>query len=406
MQQNPTVGIIGAGVMGAGIAQLAAGHGSDVRLLDVSVGVVRNAVAGIANALVRLVEKGKLTEAERKATLGRLRVAFGPADLASCQLVIEAVAEKLDVKLDVFQNVKAHTASDTIFASNTSSLSITALGRALGESRRMVGMHFFNPAAVMPLVEVINGEETDPAVADQVANLARAWGKTVVRASDRPGFIVNRVARGYYLEALRMLGEGIAPLDEIDRVLRDLGGFRMGPFGVMDLVGIDVNYGVSESVWQQLGRPARLRPHPLQAGLLARGDLGRKTRRGFYDYSIDPSAPVVSAERKPFQPSQAVQAAAEAFTDQATGRHGTPREDYIFSRTLVTIINEAALALDEEVASAADIDTAMRLGTNYPKGPLEWASIIGKGRCRDLLSALNDEAPDGRFTPARSLASA
>jgi len=267
-------------------------------------------------------------------------------------------------------------------------------------------MNFFNPGPVRPLVEVVCGKDTDAAVADQIADLARAWGKTVVRASDRPGFIVNRVARGYYLEASRMLGEGIAPLDEVDRVLRELGAFRMGPFGVMDLVGIDVNYGVSESVWQQLGRPARLQPHPLQAGLVARGDLGRKTNRGFYDYAVDPPVPVVSAERKPFQPSQAVQTAAAAFTDGATGRHGTPRENYIFARTLVTIINEASLALDEGVASAADIDTAMRLGTNYPKGPLEWASIIGKERCRDLLSALNDEVPDGRFTPARSLASA
>jgi 3-hydroxybutyryl-CoA dehydrogenase len=264
-------------------------------------------------------------------------------------------------------------------------------------------MHFFNPAPLMPLVEVIRGAESDPALVDQVAAVARSWGKTVVRAKDTPGFIVNRVARGYYLEALRLLGEGVAGLDVIDHTMRELGRFRLGPFELMDLVGIDINYSVSVSVWEQLGKPARLTPHPIQADLYQRGQLGRKTKRGFYSYEKEPPVPAMQAEQKPLPIPVAVREAVAAFVARATDRQGTDTENYLFARILVTIMNEAAHAFDDGVATKDDINTAMRLGTSYPRGPLEWAEQVGTDRCARLLRALNETVIDDRFRPARSL---
>jgi 3-hydroxybutyryl-CoA dehydrogenase len=224
-----------------------------------------------------------------------------------------------------------------------------------------------------------------------------------VRAKDTPGFIVNRVARGYYLEALRMLGEGVAAIDEIDRAMRQLGGFRMGPFELIDLVGIDTNYSVSTSVWEQMGRPARLTPHPIQADLLQRGQLGRKTKRGFYNYESESPLPLVRLERKALQLPDEVREAVAAFVSRATAQPSEELDSYIFARILATVINEAALESDEGVATKEDIDTAMRLGMNYPRGPLEWAEQIGYERCGKMLMALNGTATDDRFRPARRL---
>jgi 3-hydroxybutyryl-CoA dehydrogenase len=394
------VGILGAGTMGAGIAQVAASHGCAVDLVDVRPEVVRRALDDIAKRLDRLVDKGQMAPADRDQARQRLRPADGPEALASCDLVLEAVPEDLDVKTSLLRPIAERAGPDTVFASNTSSLSITRIGRAIGAGPRTVGMHFFNPATLLPLVEVIAGADTDPAVAARAADLARSWGKTVVRAKDTPGFIVNRVARGYYLEALRLLGEGVAGVDTIDRVMKQLGGLRLGPFELMDLVGLDVNYGVSTSVWEQLGRPARLTPHPIQAELRDRGRLGRKTGRGFYDYSKDPPAPDVPAPARPPELPEAVRQAADDFARRASERPGSGLENYVFARILATVLNEAALALDEGVASSEDIDTAMRLGTNYPRGPLEWAGAIGRAHCGKMLEALNAAALDGRFAPA------
>ncbi len=393
-----TVGVIGTGIMGAGIAQVAATHGATVYLLDVSPEVVRKAIDGIGKNFARLVEKGKLTAAEREAALGRLHVADGPEALAGCDLVIEAVSENLEVKTKVLAPIAAKASSETMFASNTSSLSITKIGRAIGESQRLAGMHFFNPAPLMPLVEVIAGDDTDPAVVDRVAATAATWGKTVVRAKDTPGFIVNRVARGYYLEALRLLGEGVASIAEIDAAMRHLGGFRMGPFELMDLVGIDVNYSVTCSVWEQMGRPARLTPHPIQADLFQRGHLGRKTKRGFYDYSSDPPMPAVQAERKPFVLPEAARNATAAFVERATDKRSTEVEHFVFAGILAMILNEAALAQEQGVATRNDIDTAMKLGTNYPRGPFEWVERIGSECCGNMLTALWQTGR--RFEPA------
>jgi 3-hydroxybutyryl-CoA dehydrogenase len=397
-----TIGIVGAGVMGAGIAQVAAAHGCAVELVDVDEGTVRKAIDGIAKQLQRLVDRNKLTTAQRDQALGNLRVA-GPASLSDCDLILEAVSEQFDVKVAVLEPIVCGAKPPTIFASNTSSLSITGIGQTLDVGRRLAGMHFFNPAPLMPLVEVIAGDESDPAVVDRIAALATSWGKTVVRAKDTPGFIVNRVARGYYLEALRMLGEGAATIGTIDHVMRELGGFRLGPFELMDLVGIDVNYSVTQSVWEQLGRPARHEPHPIQADLFARGQLGRKSKRGFYDYRHDPPKPVVVLETRPFSVPEPVENALDSFVSRAALRKGSGIENYVFARILSAVINEAAIALDDRVATREDINIAMRLGTNYPRGPLDWAEQIGRALCGRMLLALNATVPDGRFRPARSL---
>ncbi len=397
------VAILGTGVMGAGIAQLAATNGCTVELADISLEVVQRAITDISKQLDRLVNKGKLTSAERDRTLNNLHPAGSTSTLATCDLVLEAVSEDLGVKTRVLQPIAAQAAPHTVFASNTSSLSITQIGQAIGMRRRMVGMHFFNPPVLMTLVEVIAGAESSQGAVEEVAVLARSWGKTVVHAKDTPGFIVNRVARGYYLEALRMLGEGIADTAEIDSTMKQLGSFRLGPFELMDLVGIDVNYSVSTSVWEQLGRPARLTPHPIQAGLKERGQLGRKTQRGFFDYTTTPHVPLVSQPRRPLELLGNLREVVTAFVSQASKTPGTDLENYTFARILVTIINEAAMVLGEGVASRGDIDTAMRLGTNYPQGPLEWADQIGMERCRDMLAALNAAAADDRFQPAAAL---
>jgi 3-hydroxybutyryl-CoA dehydrogenase len=398
-----SVGVIGAGLMGSGIAQLAASHGCTVVLSDVSEEVVRKGVSGIAKALDRQVEKNKLSTAERDQIIGRIQIATSPADFRSSDLVIEAVAEKLDIKLGALGAVKRHVGPQTVFASNTSSLSISQIGEGLGEARRVVGMHFFNPAPIMPLVEIIQGKQSDPSNVERVAEIARGWGKTVVHAKDTPGFVVNRVARGYYLESLRMLGEGIAGVEEIDRIMRDLGGFRMGPFELMDLVGIDVNYSVSESVWQQLGKPARLMPNPIQADLYQKGELGRKSKRGFYAYDSEPPAAIVKLPHKELSLAPEVAEAVQRFSVAAAAKPGTTLQSYVFARPLIAILNEAAFTFDDGVATKADIDTAMRLGTNYPRGPWAWIDKIGVANSRRLLQALNSSVGDGRFAPAKSL---
>lgn len=416
----PTVGIIGAGTMGSGIAQTAAAAGWSVVLSDVNSDFAHKQVEKIKANLGKLVEKGKLSAAERDAAGGRLMVAGAPADFGPADFLVEAVVEDLDVKCQALAPLLAAAKPGAIIASNTSSLSISKIGRGLGVARRTVGMHFFNPVPLMPLVEVIAGEESDPAAVQRTAEIARQWGKTVVHAKDTPGFIVNRVARGYYLESLRMLGEGVGGVDEIDRTLKSLGGFRMGPFELMDLIGIDVNYSVSRSVYEQMGNAARFQPHPIQARLVDMGRLGRKTKRGFYSYDVEPPLPAEIVDRRsyPFpqelheavrRVADAAVNAAEALSGKVTanaaprGVDGSVTQQYVLARVLVTIFNEAALAVDQGVATAADIDTAMKLGTNYPHGPLEWAEKIGRHTCASLLRTLDKHSGDGRFAPAEWL---
>ncbi len=397
--------VIGAGTMGAGIAQTAAGGGCDVVLIDVTADAVERGIGGIRSALDRRVDRGKMDAADRDALLGRIEGRTAIEGLGDVQLAIEAIVEDLGVKRKVFGQLEATCSTDAVLATNTSSLRVSDIAGGVADAGRVVGMHFFNPAPVMPLVEVIAGRESSDRALNLVTEAARAWGKVPVRASDTPGFIVNRVARGFYLEALRMLGEGVAGVDKIDAAMKTLGTFRMGPFELMDLVGLDVNYAVSCSVYEQSGEPARLQPHDIQRDLVEKGHLGRKSGRGFYSYDgPSPTVDVRGDERGISlggELSDAVNRFAEcaALCESDVLAAATEIDRYIFSRTLVAIMNEAGLALGDGVATGADIDTAMQRGTNYPKGPLAWAKSAGHERLASLLRFLNESVTDGRFAP-------
>lgn len=397
--RNP-VGIIGTGAMGAGIAQVAAASGWSVVMSDVNESAVRKAIEGIEKRLDRQLAKGLITADERGDIVKRLTIAGGPSDFARCDLVIEAVVEDLGVKAAVLGALVPVISNDAVVASNTSSLSITKIGEAIGRPQRTIGLHFFNPAPLMPLVEIVGGRRSDAEAIERATLIAEAWGKTVVRCNDTPGFIVNRVARPYYLESFRLLDEGYAAVDEVDKTMRDLAGLRMGPFELTDLIGQDVNLATSQSLWEQLGRPARLMPSKSQQKLVAEGHLGRKTGRGAYDHAMDPPTPAIAITRRALAMTDRLSDAMEAFAAKATDEVGSLLEKYILARVLAAVINEAAWAVAENVASPRDIDIALKLGTNYPKGPLEWAEEIGYAACGELLDALNETVMDKRFEAA------
>lgn len=279
-----TVAVIGAGTMGAGIAQVAATAGHPVRLFDVESAAVEKGLAGIRKILARSVERGRLDEAEKEAILGRIEPAGALNDLADAKLIVEAIVERVDVKQSVFKELEEIVTDEAILASNTSSLSITEIGAALSRPGQLVGMHFFNPAPLMKLVEVVLGLATDDATKETVFDTAAAWGKKPVYAKSTPGFIANRIARPYYSESLRLLQEQAADVASIDAVLREAGGFRMGPFELMDLIGTDVNLMVTKSVWEAFHFDPRYAPNLLQQELVSAGRLGRKAGIGWYDH--------------------------------------------------------------------------------------------------------------------------
>ena len=284
LNTQTAVAVIGAGSMGAGIAQLAAQSGHAVRLFDAQSGAADNGLKRIAVDLDGAVKRGKMDGPERDAVLARLSVAASIDKLAGCGLLVEAIVERLDAKQGLFRQLEGFIAPNAVIATNTSSISITAVAQELQYPRRLIGWHFFNPAPRMKLVEVIPGVETDPALVPLMHTLSKAWGKTSVDAPNAPGFIVNRVARPYYAEGLRLLAERIAPAPAIDRLMREAGGFAMGPFELMDLIGLDVNLSVTESVFQATAFDARYAPHVIQQELVRSGRFGRKTGRGFYDH--------------------------------------------------------------------------------------------------------------------------
>ncbi|HEV8537475.1 MAG TPA: 3-hydroxyacyl-CoA dehydrogenase NAD-binding domain-containing protein [Bacteroidota bacterium] len=279
-----TVGIIGAGTMGAGMANVAAVSGFQVILCDADEQVLQTSLERIAADLQKGLERGKLTAQQFSEARERIHPHHSLESFSNADIVIEAVVEKLEVKQDIFRRLEAICQSNAIFATNTSSLSITAIASVLSRPERVVGMHFFNPAHLMKLVEIIRGHRTAEAVVSRASDLARALGKIPVHAKDTPGFIVNRCARPFYGEALRVLGEGIASPEDIDRIVKLEGGFKMGPFELMDLIGIDVNLAVTQSMYDQTFGEPRYRPHVIQKNMVNANLLGRKTKRGFYDY--------------------------------------------------------------------------------------------------------------------------
>ena len=372
-----TVGVVGAGAMGSGIAQVALKHGHTVVLADVEKAAAQRAREHIEGALAREVEKGRLTSEAAAAAREKLHLTslpMGLGDFGGCEIVIEAIVEGLDAKQSLFQALEGVVSHECLLATNTSSLSVTSIASACQEPGRVVGMHFFNPAPVMPLVEVIPGAQTSNETLRATRAIADGWGKVTVLAADSPGFIVNRVARPFYGESLRMLEEGIADAPTIDWALRELAGFRMGPFQLMDFIGNDVNYAVTESVWRATYFDARYKPSITQRRLVEAGWLGRKTGRGFYDYAED------APRRAPTE-------------DRASGER-------IVLRVLAMLVNEAVDVVHWRIAAPADVDLAMTRGVNYPRGPLAWGNELGFDRVLAEIERLRVETGEERYRPS------
>ncbi|MDY7094479.1 MAG: 3-hydroxyacyl-CoA dehydrogenase NAD-binding domain-containing protein [Acidobacteriota bacterium] len=369
-----TIGVVGAGTMGRGIAQTAATAGHPVVLYDLDAEAREAARQHLHKIHRRLVDKGRLSEAESEAILQRIGLCNRMERFSACSVVVEAVVEDLEIKRQVFRQLEEVTTPEAVLATNTSSLSVTALSAACQRPVRVAGAHFFNPVPLMPLVEVIPGLETAAETVSTLRQLLERWGKTVVEAQDTPGFIVNRVARPFYGESLRLVEEGIASPATVDWALKELGGFPMGPFELMDLVGNDVSLKVTETVFHEMGYDPRYRPSLLQRRLVQAGRLGRKSGRGFYDYRDDTERPAPEPDRE--------------------------LAKKIFRRVLVMLINEAADAVHWRVASAPDIDLAMTTGVRYPKGLLAWCDELGAGAVLEDLEALHREYGEDRYRPS------
>jgi 3-hydroxybutyryl-CoA dehydrogenase len=371
------VGVIGAGTMGAGIAQIAALGGYETRLHDPVPAALETGIERMRTALTKGVTKGLWGESEAEEASARAGAAAHFEELGECDLVVEAAPEDLDLKRGLFAALAETCGSGAILATNTSSLPVTAIGEGIPGPERVVGMHFFNPPALMRLVEVVATESSSSAALNATTEVSRRMGRTPIRAKDSPGFIANRLARPFSLESLRMLAEGVADAETIDRVVRLGGGFRMGPFELIDLIGLDVNLSVARSFYRQGGEPERWRPSPVQERMVSEGHLGRKSGKGFYEYGDGP-------HRQP-DPDLGIDAPTLDHTELAKIDPAAPT---ILPRLLTQIANEAAFALEEKIGTPADMDTAMRLGFNWPRGPLELTEMIGAERAARLLEEL------------------
>lgn len=400
-----TIAVLGAGTMGSGIAQLAAQSGNEVLMYDIQDAFVERGMNTIRSALKSRVDRGKMEQAEMDTILSRLSTTTDRDSAAHYDLVIEAAPEDMALKREIFSSLSAKAGPNTILATNTSSLSITSIAASARNPERVVGMHFFNPAPVMPLIEVIAAPQTDAGVVETVRAIAQSLGKTPVRSADTPGFIVNRVARPFYLESFKVLGDGAASITQIDEAMR-LAGFRMGPFELMDLIGIDVNFAVTKSVNDAFFGEPRFRPHPIQQRMVEGNTLGRKTGKGFYSYSNGDKPEPLAQPPVNMPDKRAVTFIPEhltlAFLNNASIRlpEDDTRSGEIITRVLAMIMNEAAYAVGEGVASVRDVDIAMRLGTNYPKGPLKWADEIGLDLVHSILKSLMSSLADPRYKPA------
>jgi 3-hydroxybutyryl-CoA dehydrogenase len=366
-----TIGVIGAGTMGSGIAQVASAAGHSVVLFDAFPETLVKAHHQLKSGLDAQISKGKIEKNIADEILGRIYFSSDFQDFASSDLVIEAIVENLEVKKSIFQKVEPVVSENCVLASNTSSLSITSIAAACKKPERFLGLHFFNPAQVMKLVEVIPAIQTNPGLVLEMSHLMKSWGKIPVQAKDTPAFIVNRVARPFYGEALRIFDEGIADMATIDWALKSLAGFPMGPFELMDFIGHDVNFVVTESVFQAFYHDPRYMPSFTQKRLLEAGFLGRKSGRGFYQYG--------ELVQKP-----------EPQMDENLGQK-------IWMRIVSMLINEAAEAVQYGIATEADVDLAMTKGVNYPKGLLAWGSELGFDKVVEELDYLFDYYHDSRY---------
>lgn len=373
LDKDSAIGIVGAGTMGTGIAQIAATFGHDVYLYDAFPDQLKKSEEGLVKILNRQVEKQRMNQSEVDGILSRIHFVDHINDFKQCGLIMEAIVEDLPTKKDQFARIEAIADKNAVLATNTSSLSIASISAALKRPQRFLGIHFFNPAPLMKLVEIIPGISTDPSVTEKARALIDSWQKVTVQAKDTPGFIVNRVARPFYGEALRIYEEGIADHATIDWAMKELGGFRMGPFELMDLIGHDVNYKVTESVFKEFYYDPRFKPSFAQKRLVEAGRLGKKSGLGFYDY------------REGAQN-------AEPVKDKAAG-------EKVFRRILAMLINEAADAVFMNVATAEDVDLAMTNGVNYPKGLLKWGDELGLSNVLDWMSSLQVEYREDRYRP-------
>ncbi len=363
------IAIIGSGTMGSGIAQVAATAGCKVHLYDTNHTVLEKSKINLENSLAKLVEKAKIDETEKNRIINNISYATSFAELSHSDLVIEAIIENLDIKRKLFSELENYVSPETILASNTSSLSIASIAASCQKPERVIGIHFFNPAPLMQLVEVIPAIQTSDEVLEKTVQTITDWKKVVAIAKDTPGFIVNRVARPFYSEALRIYEEGKADFATIDWAMKTIGGFRMGPFELMDFIGNDVNYTVTETVFTAFYFDPRYKPSLTQKRLSEAGFFGRKSGRGFYNYN--------SELPKPTEDIQLGQ--------------------YIVDRILVMLINEAAEAFFLNIASVKDIDNAMTKGVNYPKGLLAWADEKGINWCVERMDELYNEYHEDRY---------
>lgn len=365
------VGIIGAGTMGIGIAQVAATNGCKVWVYDANAKQVETATVGLEKTLTKLVDKQKISAEKMTEILANISIATELKDFKDCELIIEAIIENKEIKTKVFAELENYVSESCILSSNTSSISITSLGAELKKPERFIGIHFFNPAPLMPLVEVIPSLLTEKTLAKKIYNLMKEWGKTPVIAKDIPGFIVNRIARPYYGEGLRIVEENIATPEQVDDAMKTLGNFKMGPFELMDLIGVDVNFAVTTTVYKDYFYDPKYKPSLLQQRMSEAKLHGRKTGKGFYDYSEGAEKSVAQKDDALYQ--------------------------QIFLRIISMLINEAVEAKRLGVANDEDIELAMQKGVNYPKGLLSWGKEIGYAKISETLQNLYDEYQEERY---------
>ena len=371
---NSPISIMGAGTMGLGIAQLAASHGEDVILFDIDQKVLNLSKKKLLNTLNNLLKKKKISIDEKDKIMEKINWTVNIKDISKSFMVIEAVIENLDIKKKLFYDMESLVSNECILATNTSSLSVSKIASECKKPQRILGIHFFNPVPIMQLVELIPIDQTQLKLKEMVKNKIESWNKIVVTAKDTPGFIVNRLARPFYGEALRIYEEGIADYSTIDWAMKKMGKFRMGPFELMDFIGIDVNYMATESVFIGLNHNPRYTPSPLQKKLLDEGKLGRKSGEGFYKYQEGVINP---------KPNK----------DEKLGKK-------IYNRILSMLINGAIEALHLQIGSKEDIDIAMSKGVNYPKGLLRWGDEWGLHNVLNQLMDLYDSYGDDRYEPS------